>query len=97
MTEKEPIYYLDTSVVDDEFGTDKEYKYRVIDGEIICLSKLDTWKEEGVADYYKTRIQFSMDLKSIGNYFETLIPLLQKQNFKIVHCKTRLESEIIFD
>lgn len=97
MTKKEPIYYLDTSVFDDEFGTDKEYKYRVIDGEIICLSKLGSWKEEGVADYYKTRIQFSMDSKSNGNNFETLIPLLEKQNFKIISCNSVLESEILFD
>lgn len=96
MTKKEPIYYLDTSVFDDEFGTDKEYKYRVIDGEIICLSKLDTWKEEGVADYYKTRIQFSMDSLTERNNFETSIPLLKKQNFKIIYKNSAvIDGEIL--
>lgn len=91
---------MDLSITDHEFFSQIEYKYRISDGYITLLNKNLSEREKNIAEYYKSMIFFSMDKDNIYNYFQTLIPKLKQQGFKILVCNSQpklLEGRILID
>jgi hypothetical protein len=97
MTKEKPKYYCDVSIIDNEFNSQIEYKYRISSGEIKLLNQNLSDREMNIANYYRTQIEFSMDKDSEYNYFQRLLPNLRQKKFKIIDYETRLEGGIVLN
>lgn len=83
-------YYLNVSIKDKIYNTEKTYNFQIANNKITFLDNLKTPQEISIAQTYELQILSKLDGHSKSDYFDLLLPELEKIGFIKTDWKPRL-------